>query len=158
MVETLDRGLRHVSALANPDAANSPGAGAAGGTGFGVSVFLGAALQMGIETVLDTVGFDGLLAGTDLVITGEGKIDTQSLRGKVVLGVAKRAKAAKVPLIAVVGDVGDGIESAYERGVTAVFSINRVAVEFAQAKLRAESDLYHTMDNVMRFVKSMHRT
>jgi glycerate kinase len=152
MVEILDQGLRNIAAVANPGAAAMPGAGSAGGMGYGMSVFLGSTLQMGIETVLDTVGFSRLLEGADLVLTGEGKLDASSLRGKVVLGVAARAAAAKIPLVAVVGDVGDGMDEVYGRGVSAVFSINRVAVPFAQAKLRAESDLYHTVDNIMRLI------
>jgi len=110
---------------------------------------------MGIETVLDTVKFDELLKGADYVLSGEGKIDTQSIRGKVVMGIAKRTKKANIPLIAIVGDIGDGIEEAYEKGVTGIFSINRVAVEFKDAKKRAKQDLYLTVDNLMRFIKSI---
>jgi glycerate kinase len=93
-----------------------------------------------------------------MVFTGEGKIDTQSLRGKVVIGVARRVKKGAplgktgVPVIAVVGDIGDNIEGVYDEGVTAVFSINRVAVPFEKAKLRAPDDLRLTMDNLMRFI------
>ena len=117
--------------------------------------FLGSRLQMGIETVLDTVGFDALLPGATAVLTGEGRIDCQSLRGKVVIGVARRAKRAGVPLVAVVGDIGDNIEAAYGMGVSAVFSINRVAVPFREAKPRSKSDLALTMDNLMRFCRRM---
>ena len=107
---------------------------------------------MGIETVLDTVKFDSLLDGADMVFSGEGKIDTQSLRGKVVIGVARRTKKAGIPLIAIVGDIGDNVEAAYQEGVSAIFSINRVAVPFKEAKLRAKSDLALTMDNLIRFI------
>jgi glycerate kinase len=117
-------------------------------------VFFGSRLQMGIETVLDTVQFDSLVKDADFVFTGEGKIDSQTLRGKVVIGVAKRAKLAHVPVIAIVGDIGDDIDPVYETGVSAVFSINRVAVDFPQAKLRAQKDLYLTMDNLIRFIKN----
>ena len=111
------------------------GAGAAGGLGYGMRAFLGARLQMGIETVLDTVRFDETVQGARLVFSGEGKIDSQSVRGKVVIGVARRTQRAGVPLIAVVGDIGDDIEEAYERGVSAIFSINLVAVPYQQAKM-----------------------
>lgn len=117
--------------------------------------FFGSTLQMGIETVLDTVGFDKLLEGADMVFSGEGKLDAQSLLGKVVIGVARRAKRAGVPLVAVVGDIGDNIEAAYDMGVSAVFSINRVAVPFREAKPRSKSDLALTMDNLMRFCRRM---
>jgi glycerate kinase len=158
MVEELDKGLRHVSEIVKRDigieSESMPGAGAAGGMGYGMHVFFGSRLQMGIETVLDTVQFDSLVKDADFVFTGEGKIDSQTLRGKVVIGVAKRAKLAHVPVIAIVGDIGDDIDPVYETGVSAVFSINRVAVDFPQAKLRAQKDLYLTMDNLIRFIKN----
>ncbi|GHU38371.1 hypothetical protein FACS1894172_21800 [Spirochaetia bacterium] len=154
MVHSLDAGLKNlarvVKADMKKDLADMHGAGAAGGMGYGMKAFLDSALQMGIETVLDTVHFDELVRGADAVFTGEGKIDTQSLRGKVVIGIARRTKKAAVPLIALVGDIGEGIEEAYELGVTAIFSINRVAVEYAKARLRAKTDLALTMDSILR--------
>ncbi len=157
MVKELDNGLRHLSGVIQTDLNLSlgdlKGAGAAGGMGCGMVAFFGSTLQMGIETVLDTVKFDDLLTDADYVLSGEGKIDTQSIRGKVVIGIAKRTKKANVPLIAIVGDIGDGIEEAYEKGVSGIFSINRVAVEFKDAKKRAKQDLYLTVDNLMRYMK-----
>jgi glycerate kinase len=157
MTTRLDAGLVHLSAVVNRDLsldlATMPGAGAAGGMGYGMMAFLGSHLQMGIETVLDTVRFDEMLEGASMVISGEGKIDTQSLRGKVVIGIARRTKKAGVPLIAVVGDIGDDIEAAYDMGVSAIFSINRVAVDFAAAKPRAKNDMSLTMDNIMRYTR-----
>lgn len=158
MVEFLDSQLKSYAQIIQKelslDVSQMPGGGAAGGMGAGMVAFFDSKLQMGIETVLDTVGFDEMLQGADLVFSGEGKIDFQSLRGKVVIGVAQRTKKYHVPLIAVVGDIGDNIEGAYEKGVSAVFSINRVAVDFKQARLRSESDLALTMDNLMRFMKT----
>jgi glycerate kinase len=157
MVKILDENLLHLAVIIKKDLekniADMPGAGAAGGMGAGMAAFFGSRLQMGIETVLDITGFDSLLEGADLVFTGEGKIDFQSLRGKVVIGVARRAAKAGVPVIAIVGDIGDNIENAYAEGVSAVFSINRVAVPFEKARLRCRDDLYLTMDNIMRFMK-----
>ncbi len=156
MVQRLDQNLMHLAAVIlrdlNVDIENLPGAGAAGGMGGGMVAFLNGHLQMGIETVLDTVHFDTLLQDAQLVFTGEGKLDTQSLRGKVVSGVARRAKRQNVPVIAVVGDIGDEIEPVYEQGVRAVVSINRVAVPFSEAKLRSESDLELTMDSILRLL------
>lgn len=158
MVEFLDSQLKSYAQIIQKelslDVSQMPGGGAAGGMGAGMVAFFDSKLQMGIETVLDTVGFDEMLQGADLVFSGEGKIDFQSLRGKVVIGVAQRTNKYHVPLIAVVGDIGDNIEGAYEKGVSAVFSINRVAVDFKQARLRSESDLALTMDNLMRFMKT----
>jgi glycerate kinase len=156
MVKFLDNQLRSVSDTVlrelGVDVSTVPGAGAAGGMGGGMLAFFGSRLQMGIETVLDTVRFDQLLEGADMVFTGEGKIDTQSLRGKVVIGVARRVKKTGIPVIAVVGDIGDTIEGVYDEGVTAVFSINRVALPFEKAKSRAPSDLKLTIDTLMRFI------
>ncbi|MEG0650554.1 MAG: glycerate kinase [Oscillospiraceae bacterium] len=159
MVRLLDDGLMHIAKVIKSDlgqdAAQLKGAGAAGGMGCGMVAFLGSRLQMGIETVLDTVGFNALLKDADMVFSGEGKIDSQSMRGKVVIGVARRTKKANVPLVAIVGDIGDNIEAAYDEGVSAVFSINRVAVEYKHAKLRAKSDLALTMDNLLGFIRTI---
>ena len=155
MVARLDRGLSHLAKVMHQqlgiDVALLPGAGAAGGMGGGMAAFFNSQLEPGIEAVLDTVGFDDLLADTTAVFTGEGKIDSQSLGGKVVIGVARRAKRQGVPVIAVVGDIGDPIDDAYDQGVSAIFSINRVAVPYAKARLRAKSDLEKTMENICRF-------
>ena len=156
MVEYLDGQLRAIAETVKRElgrgVADLPGAGAAGGMGGGMVAFLGSRLQMGIETVLDTVGFDRLVSDADLVLSGEGKIDTQSLRGKVVIGVARRCKKHGVPLVALVGDIGDNVENAYEEGVSAVFSTNRVAVDFSVARTRSKSDMALTVDNLMRFL------
>ncbi|SHN68603.1 glycerate kinase [Desulfovibrio litoralis] len=158
-VKLLDAGLLNLAKVVKVDLGKDicdlAGAGAAGGMGGGMVAFLGAKLQMGIETILDTVGFDELLKDADLVFSGEGKIDFQSLRGKVVIGVARRTKKAGVPLIAVVGDIGDNIEAAYNEGISGIFSINRVAVPFDESKNRSKDDLRLTIDNIIRFIQSL---
>lgn len=158
-VELLDDGLRHfartVNNRLNLSVGDLAGGGAAGGLGAGAVCFLGAKLKMGIDVLLDAAGFDAHLEDADLVITGEGKIDTQSLRGKAVIGVAKRAKAKNVPVVAVVGDIGDDISEAYALGISGIFSINRVAVTRETAKLRSESDLFLTLENLLRFIQSI---
>ena len=135
------------------DVSALPGAGAAGGMGAGMVAFFGASLNSGIDTVLDTVGFEKIAADADFIFTGEGRIDSQSLRGKVVIGIAQRAAKLSVPVIAVVGDIGDNMDSAYDMGVSAIYSINRVAVDFSKAKTRSKSDLALTIDTVMRTLK-----
>ncbi len=156
MVKRLDAGLRALSEVViqdlKRDISQLPGSGAAGGMGGGMVAFFDAHLEMGIEVVLDTVNFNELLTDADMVFTGEGKLDSQSLRGKVVMGIAGRTKRKQVPLVAVVGDIGDPIEGAYEGGVSAIFSINRVAKEFKKVIARAPEDLARTMDNLMRFL------
>ncbi len=155
MVEQLDDGLRKLAEVIlhdlGVDVANMPGAGAAGAMGAGMVAFFGAKLVMGIQCVLDTVGFEKIIMGADVIFTGEGKLDTQSLRGKVVIGIAKRAKALNVPVIAVVGDVADNMTQAYEDGVSAIFSINKVAVPFEVARRTCKEDLAFTMDNILKF-------
>ncbi len=159
MVKVLDNNLRRLSDLMirdlGCDIKDLPGAGAAGGLGAGLVAFAGATLAPGIRIVLDTVHFDALIAGADLIITGEGRIDGQSLRGKVPVGIAERTQLQGIPLIALVGDVGGGIEQVYARGITAVFSINRVAVPMKEAKLRSQSDLADTVKDIMRLLRSM---
>ncbi len=156
-VALLDAGLANLARVLQrdlgADVLTLPGGGAAGGMGAGLVGMLGARLQMGIQTVLDTVGFDGLLQTADLVLTGEGRLDSQSLRGKVVIGVARRAKAQGVPVVAVCGDVCEDLSGAYAEGVSAVFSINRVAKEFAAVKHRSKQDLASTMEDIVRLLQ-----
>ena len=156
MVARLDAGLRHLGQVAarclGRDFSHLPGAGAAGGLGFGMAAFCGAQLRMGIDAVLDAVGFDSLLPGTDVVFTGEGKIDSQSARGKVVSGVAARCRKAGVPVVAVVGQIGQGFEEMYQQGLTAVFSINRAAQPFAESRFHAGENLALTMENIVRLL------
>lgn len=155
-VARLDAGLRHLGQVSarclGRDFSHLPGAGAAGGLGFGMAAFCGAQLRMGIDAVLDAVGFDSLLPGTDMVFTGEGKIDSQSARGKVVSGVAARCRKAGVPVVAVVGQIGQGFEEMYQQGLTAVFSINRAAQPFAESRFHAGENLALTMENIARLL------
>ena len=159
MVKRLDAGLVHLASVVRAelgvDLQSIPGSGAAGGMGGGMCAFLDAHLQMGIETVLDVTGFDSLAKDADFIFTGEGRLDSQSFRGKVVVGVAHRAKRLGIPVIAVVGDIGDDIACIYDEGVSGVFSINRVAAPYEEAKARAERDLALTMDNLMRFIGTL---
>jgi len=134
-----------------------PGAGAAGAMGAGAVAFFGAKLRPGIETVLDTVRFEERVAGADFIITGEGKLDSQSLRGKVVIGVSRRAKRLNIPVFAVVGDVGDDIDEAYREGVTAIFSTNHLAIPFPEAKKRSALDYRLTIENLFRALKALER-
>ncbi|MBR2327369.1 MAG: glycerate kinase [Clostridia bacterium] len=152
-VVALDNGLRHFAKLVlektGKDLQALQGSGAAGGMGGGLYTF-GAVLQKGIDCVLDTVHFEEMLQNADLIITGEGKIDSQSLGGKAVLGISKRGIAKGVPTVAVVGDIGDKMDPVYDMGIAAIYSINRVAVPFKDARRRSKSDLRLTLDTLMR--------
>lgn len=159
MVICLDEGLRHISSVIKRDlgidVSSLEGAGAAGGMGAGVVAFLGGRLKSGIDIVLDAAGFDDMLCGASLVLTGEGRFDSQSLDGKVICGIAKRTKKAGIPLIAVAGSIED-VENCYDAGVTAVFSIQRTPLPFCEAVLRTERDLYSTVVNVIRTFTALH--
>ena len=137
------------------DVSDIPGAGAAGSMGGGIAAFFHGQLKMGIEVVLDVLNFENAVKDADLVITGEGKIDFQSIKGKVVVGVARRARKYNVPVVAIVGDIGDPIDDVYGEGVSGVFSINRIAAPYKELKPRAKDDLYRTVDNLMRFLHTL---
>ncbi|MFN3165913.1 MAG: glycerate kinase [Phycisphaeraceae bacterium] len=126
-VEQLDAGLRHIARLwreqLGVDVEHLPGAGAAGGVGGGLVAMLGAELVPGAELVLDTIHFDERIKDADLIITGEGRLDAQSLSGKAVMAVAKRAKAAGVPCVALVGSVGEGAERMLDHGLSDIIVI-----------------------------------
>lgn len=104
------------------EVADVPGAGAAGGLGAGVLAFLNGELTPGIELLLDSVGFDELLDTTELVITGEGRLDGQSMAGKVPVGVSRRARAKAVPCIALAGCLGRGAELCLNEGISAFYA------------------------------------
>ena len=109
----------------NPD--KIPGSGAAGGLGAALLVFCRAVLKSGIETVLDLIDFDKQLEGVSLVITGEGQTDWQSCFGKVIQGVGCRCKSHGIPVIALVGSMGDGAEQIFDYGICSmVTTINGV--------------------------------
>ncbi|HEY50164.1 MAG TPA: glycerate kinase [Dehalococcoidia bacterium] len=126
MARQLDSALAHYAKLIEStlgvDVMNLPGAGAAGGMGAGLAAFLGARLLPGMDIVSEAVGLEERLRGASLVLTGEGRIDGQTLFGKVVAGVAARAKALNVPVVAIVGEIAGGGE-VFGQGIDAVLSI-----------------------------------
>ena len=156
-VRLLNDGLRHAAAQIQTDLGvdvhTLPGGGAAGGLGAGLYAFCGATLQSGIETVLDTVGFDEILQQTDVVFSGEGKLDAQSLGGKAVVGVAGRCKAQGVPLIALVGGAQRDLPEVFDTGVTAVFPVGRLPEDFSVSRQYSAQNLRETADNVLRLLK-----
>lgn len=153
MVLELDEGLKHLASMiqvwCHEDVSELPGGGAAGGMGAGMVAFFGSTLQMGIETILDVVKFDTLIQDADLVFTGEGKIDSQTLRGKVPVGVGRRAKKHNIPVIAIVGAIGEGIDLVFDEGISAIHSINPEPIDFSIAKFHAKENLSSCMDRVV---------
>lgn len=130
-----------------------PGAGAAGGLGAALCVFLHATLKSGIETVLDLIEFDELLNGVDVVVTGEGRIDWQSAFGKVPSGVGMRCKAKGVPAVALVGGMGDGAEKIFEHGVDSIIPTINGAMDIEEALDRAEELYAGAADRMFRMLK-----
>ena len=126
------------------------GAGAAGGMGAALKIFLGAELRSGIESILDIVRFDELIEGANVVITGEGRLDAQSSAGKAVQGVAERAKRAGIPCIALCGSTGEGYESILEHGVTKVVTLSGSDISAEYAMEHAEEVYYQRALEVMR--------
>ncbi|MFB6500391.1 glycerate kinase [Bacillus haynesii] len=127
MTALLDQNLKHYAASVKAELGceidSIPGAGAAGGLGAGLCAFLNAELKSGVDIVLDTLSFSERIKGADLVITGEGKIDGQTVSGKTPAGVAKRARSENIPVIAFAGSLGEGCELVYDIGISALFSI-----------------------------------
>jgi glycerate kinase len=132
--------------------AETPGTGAAGGMGEAVLRLLGGTLRPGIELLLDAAGFDDLLQGADLVLTGEGRIDRQSAHGKVPMGVGLRCKRAGVPCLALCGSVGPGAEAVYDCGITAIFSAVQGAASFEEIRKTAAGDMAFLTDSVLRML------
>lgn len=157
MVKLLDEGLAHLAKIIKRDlhieVKDIKGAGAAGGLGAGSIAFLQSKLTKGIDVVLDTINFDKLVSKADIVFTGEGKFDSQSLHGKVVMGVANRSQKYKTPVIVVTGAIGENIQEAYNKGITAIFSINKEPMEFSKSALKSKENMILTMENILRLLK-----
>ncbi|WP_339062859.1 glycerate kinase [Tepidibacillus marianensis] len=127
MVQFLDQNLTHYADIIykslNKDVRNIPGSGAAGGLGAGLLAFLSAELRRGVEIVISATHLDEVLKNATLVITGEGKIDSQTINGKTPIGVAKTAKKYGVPVIGITGNVAKDSSIVHEYGIDALFSI-----------------------------------
>ncbi|MDO4236190.1 glycerate kinase [Pseudomonas sp.] len=123
----------HCARVLPGDVRDEPGSGAAGGLGFAAKAFLGAQFRAGVEVVAELVGLDAAVRGADLVITGEGRFDAQTLRGKTPFGVARIARHHQVPVIVIAGTLGDGYEQMYAHGVDAAFALPSAPMSLEQA-------------------------
>lgn len=159
MVAVLDEKLKYIASLTEKQTGNNyydiKGAGAAGGMGFGVCAFLGGSLKPGVNLILETIGFENQLSDTDLIITGEGRLDSQSLSGKAVIGISRIAQKYNVPVIAVVGSVADDVSPVYTQGVTAVFTTNTQPVPFEIAAANTGRNLAFTVENIRRMIAAI---
>ena len=151
MVEALDAGLRHfaeVSAgITGHDYSAHEGSGAAGGLGYAFRQFLGARLERGVEMVLEAIGFDEIIDDADLVITGEGRIDSQTLTGKAPFGVAQHARRKGVPVVAIGGSVEMDLTHALNAGFNDVVQVTPAGMPLEEAMLPETAS-----DNVFKAV------
>ncbi|MGL4206919.1 MAG: glycerate kinase [Aeromonadaceae bacterium] len=152
MVATLDMALAHyghaIETLTGRAVLDSPGAGAGGGIGAALVGLLGAELKPGVDIVMTALDLASAVADADLVVTGEGRLDGQTLHGKTPIGVARCAKRFGKPVIAIVGSLGEGCEGVYTQGIDAMFAILPRAMPLPEALASAHDNLRLTARNV----------
>jgi len=151
-VKRLDAGLMNFARVCRSslgiNVSTAEGGGAAGGMGAGVITLLGGRLVRGIDAVLDAADFDEKIKDADVIISGEGRFDSQSFGGKVISGIAERSRG--VPLVAICGSVDREICELW--GVCAVFSIQSSPLPFEEAIKHSKKDLYFTSKNIARLI------
>ncbi|MEE4635986.1 glycerate kinase [Pseudomonas alliivorans] len=140
----------HSARTLGHDLRDSPGSGAAGGMGFAAKAYLNASFRAGVEVVADLTGLEQALRGADLVITGEGRFDAQTLRGKTPLGVARVAKRQRVPVIVLAGTLGEGYEQLYQHGISAAFALTSGPMDLEKACREAPRLLHERARDVAR--------
>lgn len=157
MVKQLDHNLAHYAAIVGKEMGihiqSIPGAGAAGGLGGGLLAFLSAELKPGVDIVIKATELESYIKNADLVITGEGRIDGQTIYGKTPIGVAKTAKKHSVPVIAIAGSIGAGSEAVHEHGISALFSVVPGAVSLQEALEKADENIERTAKNVASVIR-----
>lgn len=155
MVAMLNDGLEHFSSVVKrvtgKDVSDIPGAGAAGGLGSGFVAFLPARLERGIEMVLDAISFDERIRGASLIITGEGRVDFQTLTGKTPYGILKRARRQGIPVVAIGGSVVLGEKETSEAGFAGVYAVtpSDMPLEEAMKPETAVRNIYDTVKNIL---------
>ncbi len=159
-LKQLDKNLLHYASIIKSDVGVAvdaiAGAGAAGGMGAALLAFFSARLTSGINLIIELLQVEKHIKHADLVITGEGKIDVQTLYGKVVVGVAKIAKKNNVPVIAIAGKVEGEIKEMYKLGVNSVFSISNKPMELSEALNQANHLIVFCVENIMRTINIKH--
>ena len=157
MVEQLDQALTHYAAVLQEqlhvEVAEAPGAGAAGGLGAGLMAFLGATMRMGIALVLEAANFEQYLETADLLITGEGKLDSQTAFGKVIFGVGRLAAKHRVPVVALVGRLAADPSELPGLGLQAALPITPGPVGEQEAMARASDYLQMAAEQLMRVIQ-----
>lgn len=157
MVAQLDQALTHLAQVIRKDLGleinDISGAGAAGGLGGGLIAFLNGKLRTGVDIVLDTLRLDDKLYGADLVITGEGSLDFQTVYDKAPIGVAKRAKNNGIPVIAVSGSLGNGYTNIHEHGIDAALAIIRYPMTLEESSQNASELITDATEQAFRLLK-----
>ena len=157
MVEFLDKALLHYSQVIERDLniniRDGAGCGAAGGMGGGLKILPKVQLKAGVEIVINTVDLAAAVKEADLVITGEGRMDSQSIHGKTPVGVAKTAKKFNKPVIAIVGCLREDYETVYEHGIDAVFPIIRQLAPLEEILKEGRDNLISSAQNVAKIIK-----
>lgn len=154
VVEELDAALRHfgdiIEAQLGVPVLDVPGAGAAGGLGAGLVAFAGGVLRPGVDIVADACKLTSRIAGAELVITGEGRIDAQTPHGKTPAGVAKAARQLGIPVVAIAGSLGPGYDAVHDCGIREVIPIQSGTMSLAEAMARAPELLAAAAERVAR--------
>lgn len=157
MINTLDSNLAHYADIIvqtfDIDVKQFPGAGAAGGMGAALKVFLNADLRRGIEVVTQALNLEEQIRDCTLVITGEGRLDSQSINGKVPIGVASIAKKYDKPVIAIAGSLHPDVAVVYQHGLDAIFSVLSTLATREEAFSGAADNIYRTARNVAATIK-----
>lgn len=138
---------------------NSPGAGAAGGLGFALKTFLNAELASGVKIILEETDFENRLKGADILVTGEGRLDGQTVMGKAPCGAAQLAQKHSIPVVAFSGCIGDNASLCNENGIDAFFPILRSISTLDEAldKDNAAKNLADTTEQAFRLIKRIHK-
>ncbi|OIN95626.1 glycerate kinase [Candidatus Desantisbacteria bacterium CG1_02_38_46] len=157
MVKILDEGLHNYARVIKKDIGmdveSIKGGGAAGGIGAGLVAIAGAKLKKGIKVIADLTGLGERIKKADLVITGEGKIDNQTIYGKAPIGVAKIAKRYNIPVVAICGSTGEGYEAVYKHGIDVVASIMDSPMEISRAMKEADFLIEKATERFFRRMK-----
>ena len=161
MVRFLDENLKHyaevIARQTGKDVEFAPGAGAAGGLGAALLAFLNAELRSGIEIVTEAVELEKAIMDADLVITGEGRIDSQSIKGKVPVGVARLAKRHNKPVIGIAGSLSSDVAVVYEHGIDCVFSVLNKVCSLDEALNDAAANVRLTARNIAATLRLLPR-
>jgi glycerate kinase len=158
MVQQLDKALKQLAIIARRDLGieidELPGAGAAGGLGAGMVGFLSGRLQAGVDIVLNTVGLASNLEGADLVLTGEGSLDYQTVYNKAPVGVSRMAKSKNIPVIAISGSLGEGYKDVHNHGIDAAIAITNRPMTLGEASENAYTLVADATEQALRLFMS----